>query len=48
MTKQEREYVQKLEKLNELLKERIQYLENRLSYEDPVKAANSPDGYIKF
>ncbi len=48
MTKQEREYVQKIEKVNALLKERLAYLEARLKYEDPVIATNPPDDHIKF
>jgi len=48
MTKQQKEYVQKLEKLNALLKERVSYLEERLKYESPVGAVNPSDNIIKF
>ena len=48
MTKQEKEYVLKLEKVNILFQERIKYLEDRLKYEDPVVAVNPPDDHIKF
>lgn len=42
MTKEEKAYVQKLEKSNALLKERVAYLEHRLKHEDPVIAVNPP------
>ncbi len=48
MTKQEREYVQKIEKLNALLQERVKHLEDRLKYEDPVAAINPPPNKILF
>ncbi|WP_415405893.1 hypothetical protein ACLHDG_09000 [Sulfurovum sp. CS9] len=48
MTKEEREYMKKLELSNELLKERIKYLEYRLQYEDPVKAVTKPSDGILF
>ncbi len=48
MTKEEKAYVRKLEKANALLKERVAYLEDRLKYEDPVKAATKPSDSILF
>jgi len=46
MTKQEKTHLQKVEKLNSLLMERVKYLEARLKYEDPVSKCNPPPKHI--
>ena len=46
MTKEEKQYVLKIEGANRLLQERVEYLEKRLNYEDPVKAVTKPADHI--